>query len=151
MNQSVDSICRDTTYTLIISPNLRNGTLISLYNHIPFIFECFHDEQDIPCTRGAHFIGCRQPLCVPILPADKFSSVQFGTRHSQNGQIVLLFSFFFAQRCLNLSRWFSHETPAFSTEQCNDPSRFFATSKSEVFTTLKTILSRHFHVCTHAH
>jgi len=24
---------------------------------------------------GAHFIGCRQPQCVPILLADKFSSV----------------------------------------------------------------------------
>ena len=24
--------------------------------------------------------------------------------------------------CLNLSRWFSHETTAFSTEQCNNPS-----------------------------
>ena len=49
--ESVDSICRDTTdtqYMLIqkISPNLRNGTLISRYNHIRFIFKCFHDQQD---------------------------------------------------------------------------------------------------------
>ena len=29
-----------------------------------------------------------------------------------------------AQRCLNLSQWFSHETAAFSTEQCNVPSLF---------------------------
>ena len=27
------------------SQNLKNGKLISLYNNVPFIFECFHDEQ----------------------------------------------------------------------------------------------------------
>ena len=56
-----------------ISQNLRNGTLISLYNHIPFIFECFHDHQD-----SSH----REK------PSRKYL-----TRHSQNGQIVFL-SFF---------------------------------------------------------
>ena len=36
-----------------ISPNLRNGTLISLYNNIPVIFECFHGQQDarLPASR----------------------------------------------------------------------------------------------------
>ena len=29
-----------------ISPNLKNGELISLYDNILFIFECFHDQQD---------------------------------------------------------------------------------------------------------
>ena len=28
-----------------ISQNLKNGQLISLYNNVPFIFECFHDQQ----------------------------------------------------------------------------------------------------------
>ena len=42
ITESVDSVCRDTTYTQYmpiqkISPNLRNGTLISLYDHIPFM------------------------------------------------------------------------------------------------------------------
>ena len=55
-----------------ISPNLRNGTLISLYNHIPFIFECFHDQQD----------SSRREK-----PAQKYH-----TRYSQNGQIVFLSS-----------------------------------------------------------
>ena len=91
-----------------ISQNLRNGTL---YNHIPLTFECFHDQQD-----SSH----REK------PSRKYL-----TRYSQNGQIVFL-SFFFlssssdnlALHCLNLSRWFSHETAAFSTEQCNVPSLF---------------------------
>ena len=77
-----------------------------------FIFECFHDQQD-----SSH----REK------PSRKYL-----TRYSQNGQIVFLsffLSFFLssdnlAQRCLNLSRWFSHETAAFSTEQCNVPSLF---------------------------
>ena len=29
-----------------------------------------------------------------------------------------------AQYCVNLSRWFTHETAAFSTEQCTTPSLF---------------------------
>ena len=29
-----------------ISPNLKNGELISFYDNILFIFECFHDQQD---------------------------------------------------------------------------------------------------------
>jgi len=28
-----------------ISQNLQNSQLISRYNTLPFIFECFHDEQ----------------------------------------------------------------------------------------------------------
>ena len=55
-----------------ISPNLRNGTLISLYNNIPFIFECFHDQQD----------SSRREK-----PSRKYH-----TRYSQNGQIVFLSS-----------------------------------------------------------
>ena len=75
ITESVDSVCRDTTYTqymLIqkISPNLRNGTLISLYNNIPFIFECFHDQQD-----SSH---------------REKPSRKYHTRYSQNEQIVFL-------------------------------------------------------------
>ena len=100
---------RNTCQYKKISPNPRNGTLISLYNHIPFIFECFHDQQDSSHREN---------------PSRKYH-----TRHSQNGQIVFLSSSSsssdnLAQRCLNLSRWFSHETVAFSTEQCNVPSLF---------------------------
>ena len=45
----VETICRDsadTQYMLIqISQNLQNSSLISRYNTLPFIFECFHDEK----------------------------------------------------------------------------------------------------------
>ena len=58
-----------------ISPNLRNGTLISLYNHIPFIFECFHDQQD----------SSRREK-----PSRKYC-----TRYSQNRQIIVFLSSFF--------------------------------------------------------
>ena len=39
---------------------------------------------------GAHFIGCRQPQCVPILLADKiqFSSVQFVSCISMSSQLL---------------------------------------------------------------
>ena len=46
-----------------------------LYNHIPFIFECFHDQQD----------SSRREK-----PSRKYR-----TWYSQNGQIVFLSSFFF--------------------------------------------------------
>ena len=71
ITESVDSVCRDTTYTQYkrISPNLRNGTLISLYNHIPFIFGCFHDQQD-----SSH---------------REKPSRKYHTRYSQNEQIVM--------------------------------------------------------------
>jgi len=54
------------------------------------------------------------------------------SKQQQNGQIVFLSSFFFfllssdglAQYCVNLSRWFTHETVAFSMEQCTTPSLF---------------------------
>ena len=29
-----------------ISQNIKNGKLIKLYNNIPFISECFHDQKD---------------------------------------------------------------------------------------------------------
>ena len=81
ITESVDSVCRDTTYTQYMliqknqSPNLRNSTLISLYNHIPFIFECFHDQQN----------SSRREK-----PSRKYH-----TRYAQNGQIVFLSSSFF--------------------------------------------------------
>ena len=34
-----------------MSQNLKNGKLTSLYNALPFIFECFHDEQHIQCAK----------------------------------------------------------------------------------------------------
>jgi len=37
---------------------------------------------------------------------------------------LLLSSDGLAQYCVNLSRWFTHETAAFSTEQCTTPSLF---------------------------
>ena len=93
---SVESICRDTTYTQYMpiqknSPNLRNGTLISLYNHIPFIFECFHDQQDSSRREN---------------PSRKYH-----TRYSQNGQIVFLSSFFLSFFLLSSFRRASSTSP----------------------------------------
>ena len=74
---------RNTCQYKKISPNLRNGTLISLYNHIPFIFECFHDQKD----------SSRREK-----PARKYH-----TKYSQNGQIVFLSSSSFFRRASSTS------------------------------------------------
>ena len=44
-----------------------------------------------------------------------------------------------AQYCVNLSRWFTHETAAFCTEQCTTPSLFhsFEVSRGTVTSSLK--------------
>ena len=73
--ESVDSIRRDTTYTqyVLIQKNLsKSQTLISVYNHIPFIFERFHDQQDSSRREKP--------------------SWKYHTRYSQNGRIVFLSS-----------------------------------------------------------
>ena len=91
-----------------ISPNLKNGELISLYDNILFIFECFHDQQDSQWRKKA--------------------SRKYSTKQQQ--KLFFFFFFFFlssdglAQYCVNLSRWFTHETAAFSTEQCTTPPLF---------------------------
>ena len=102
-----------------ISPNLRNGTLISLYNNIPVIFECFHGQQDSQRREK---------------PSRKYQ-----TRHSQNGQIVLLSSSSsfssssssdnLAQHCLNLLGCFCTKQQHFQPSSATTH-RFFATSKS---------------------
>jgi len=93
-----------------IPQNLKNGKLISLYNNVPFIVECFHDQQ--------------------VSQWCKKASRKYQTRSSQNGRNVFL-SFFLlsssdglAHYCVNLSRWFTHETAAFYTGQCTTPSLF---------------------------
>jgi len=46
----IDSICEGITMeTQYINKSLKiseKSYLLSLYNSIPFIFECFHDQQD---------------------------------------------------------------------------------------------------------
>jgi len=94
-----------------ISQNLKNGKLISLYNNVPFIVKCFNDQQVSQWREKA--------------------SRRYQTRSSQNRRNVFL-SFFLllsssdglAHYCVNLSRWFMHETAAFYTEQCTTPSLF---------------------------
>jgi len=51
------------------------------------------------------------------------------TTHKMGQMFFFLFSFFvssdgLAQYCMNLSRWFTHETAAFCTEQCITPLLF---------------------------
>ena len=97
-----------------ISPNLKNGELISLYDSILFIFECFHGQQDSRWHEKA--------------------SRKYPTKQQQIGQIVILLflsSDGLAQYCVNLSRWFTHETAAFSTEQCTTPSLFHNSEVSQ--------------------
>ena len=65
-----------------ISLNLKSGELISLYDNILFIFECFHDQQDSQWREKA--------------------SRKYPTKQQQNGQIVFLSSFF-----LSFFRWAS--------------------------------------------
>jgi len=38
--EPVDSICGESTDTQYMK-NLQNGKLVSLYDNLPFIFECF--------------------------------------------------------------------------------------------------------------
>ena len=55
-----------------ISQNLKNGKLISLYNNVPFIVECFHDQQ--------------------VSQWRKKASRKYQTRSSRNGRNVFLSS-----------------------------------------------------------
>jgi len=99
---------------IIMAPH---SELISLYDNVLFVFECFHDQQDSQWHEKA--------------------SRKHPTKQQQNGQIVfLLSSDSLAQCCVNLSRWFTHKT-AFFTEQCTTH-RFFTTSKS-----LKVLVATH--------
>jgi len=88
-----------------ISPNLKNSKLISFYDNVLFIFECYHDQQNSQWREKA--------------------LRKYPTKQQQNGQIVFFFflsSDGVAQCCINLSRWFTHKTAAFFTEQCTTPS-----------------------------
>jgi len=82
----------DTQYILI--QNIKNGKLISLYYSVLFIFECFMTYTRKSIAKVSNQKVARQP------------------KH---------FSFFFLF-ALTLSRWFSHTTAAFYTEQCTSPS-----------------------------
>jgi len=66
--------------------------------NVPFIFECFHDQQD-------------SQWCMKALQ-------RYQTNNSQNGPNVFLSSDGLARYCVNLSQWFTHETAAFRMEQC---------------------------------
>ena len=75
------------------------------------------------------------------------ASQKYPTKQQQNGQIVfLLSSDGLAQSCVNLSCWFTHETAAFSTEQCTTPSLFhnFEASQGARSHSNTTNLGRHF-------
>jgi len=97
-----------------ISPNLKNGELISLYDNILFIFECFNDQQDSmvrkSITKVPNQTAAKQPNCSSLLLL------------SWDG---------LAQYCVNLSRWFTHETAAFLLSSAR-PHCFFTTSKSRM-------------------
>ena len=118
-----------------IAQNLINGKLISLYNNVPFIFECFHDEQHTQWRQKA--------------------LRKYRTRKSPDGQNVFLSSSSSSDRlvqtCVTLSRWFSHKTAV------HQPIHFFPvlslTRRFELLTEeLWLPLQRHFFfTCKHAH
>jgi len=131
--------CRDSADTqyMEIQINLKiskTASHTSLYNNVPFIFECFHDQQDSQWRKKA--------------------SQSTKPRTHKTGQMFFfLLSFFLssdgvAQYCMNLSRWFTHETAAFCREQCTTPSLFHNFEVSLVTTHSKTMassLGHHFH------
>ena len=109
----IDSICRDSVdiqYKIIQkkSQNLKNGKLIGLYNNVPFIFKCSHDEQHAQwcekASRSTESESCQM--------ANMFLSFFFSSSSSSDGLV---------QNCMTLSQSFSHKTAAFYTEQCTSP------------------------------
>ena len=98
----VDCICRDSTdmqYTIMqISQNVKNGKLISLYSNIPFIFECFHDEQHTHWREKAS--QKYQPRKSPV--NDFLSSSSLSSSSSSSSDRLV-------QTCVTLSRWFSRK------------------------------------------
>jgi len=111
--ESVDSnvgiawTCNTWQY-IKISPNLKNGELISLYDNVLFVFECFHDQQDSQWCEKA--------------------SWKYPTKQQQNGPNVFLLSSFFRRASSMLRQplalvyawnssilyWAVHEPIAFS-------------------------------------
>jgi len=51
--ESVDSICSADTQYMKISPNLKNGRLISLCDNVPFILEYLPDDQNISSSSSS--------------------------------------------------------------------------------------------------
>ena len=95
-----------------ISHISKNGKLLILYNNVPFIFWCFHDEQHAQWHKKA--------------------LQKYRTRKSPDDQNVFHSSSFsdgIVQHCVTVSRWFSHKTAAFYIEQCTSP-LLFTTLKS---------------------
>jgi len=127
----LDSICRDSTDTQYMTKqtlNLKNAKLI-LYNSVPFIVECFHNEQ--------HAQWCEK----------------YQTRKSPGDQNVFLSScsdWLVQTVCMIVFA----QTAAFYTEQCSSPSlftwsltRWFELVTEELWLHLR----RHFFTCTHVY
>ena len=115
VTESVDSVCRDTTYTqyMLIQKNLSKSQ--KRYTYKPLLPHTVHLRV---FSRPTRLLASRKTVVkVP---------------HQVLAKRANCFSFFFfflssdglAQRSLNLSRWFLHETAAFYTEQCTSPSLF---------------------------
>jgi len=99
--------------------------VVSVYNNVPSILECFNDQQNSQWCEKA--------------------SRKYQTRNSQNGQNVFFLSSSdrLGQYFVNLPQWFTHETAAFYMEKCTIQS-FLTTSKTcHVLATIhsKTIAS----------
>ena len=88
------------------SKNLKNGQLISLYSNIHSSLSVFMTNKTPSGARKHH------------------ESTKPGTRKRGKMFFFLLSLDGLAQYCVNLSRWFTHETAAFYTEQCITPSLF---------------------------
>ena len=119
-----------------ISPNLKNGELIAkpLWQHTVHL-RVFSWPTRLPMARESitkvpNQTAAKRPNCFSSSSSSFFLS-------------FFLSSDGLAQYCVNLSRWFTHETAAFSTEQCTTPSLFHNFEATHLNTTASN-LGRHF-------
>ena len=92
-----------------ISPNLKNGMLIS-HNNVPFIVKCFHDQQ--------------------VSQWCKKASRRYQTRSSQNGRNVFLSFFLLSSSDVPTPRAGLRMKQQHFILSSARPHRFFTTSKS---------------------
>ena len=75
--ESVDYICRDSADTqyIKISLNLSNGKIVSLYDNLPFIFECFVTYNTLSTMKKHCEVlnskVARQPKCFSSSSSDR--------------------------------------------------------------------------------
>ena len=136
----LDSICMDSRHTIIIiitkqTQNLKNAKLI-LYNNVPFILECFHNEQHAQWRK-------------------KKTLQKYQTRKSTEDQKPKCISFFFLLRLASsncLHNYFCTNSSFFRLSSA-PAHHFFTWSLPSWFKLLteELWLHLHLHFFTHTH